>query len=79
MPKKQLSYEKCFVLQLVDLKVHMDKLEEVMNSRISNLSSTYLHINEGSQALMDNKKIGIFFTIYAILALCGFSEETKNA
>ena len=43
----------------------MDKLEEVMNSRISNLSSTYLHINEGikgSQALMDNKNIGIFFS-----------------
>ena len=51
------------------------------------LSNTYLHINEaikGSQALMDNKMVfkkyrDFFFTIYAILALYGFSEETKNA
>ena len=51
------------------------------------LISKYLHINEGikgSQALMDNKIYlkkyrDFFFTLYAILALCGFSEETKNA
>ena len=37
-------------------------------------------LNPESCTLMENKKYrDFFFTIYAILPLCGFSEKTKNA